>query len=89
MYLRNFCSGSPAQLGQANVPWINLYRAEAQAHLTQPTNLSTLVPNLSALAGKVPSSIPFEWRELAWAQTKKLESTDVKKKPRHDKTGHN
>ena len=55
-------------------------------------NLSTLAPDLSTLAGKVPSSVPFGWRELAWAQAKKLESTDVKKrrkKPRHDKTGHN
>ena len=43
-------------------------------------NLSTLAPNLSTLAGKVPSSVPFGWRELAWAQAKKLESTDGREK---------
>lgn len=44
--------------------------------------------DLSTLTGKVPSSVPFGWRELAWARAKKLESTD-RKKPRLVKTGHN
>lgn len=35
--------------------------------------------DLSTLTGKVPSSVPFGWRELAWARAKKLESTEQKK----------